>query len=51
MSEVKTKPEFTLLPNPSLDDLCKLYKDLTGKEVDPEERKRMQAILAGKQDA
>ena len=39
------KPEHTPHSNPSLDDLCELYKDLTGKEVDPEERRRMQAVL------
>ena len=42
----KSKPEFTLLKDPGVDDLIKLFEQLTGnkEEVSEEERKEMARI-------
>ena len=42
----KNKPDFTLLSQPDADDLAKLFKQLTGRDVSEEEKQEMQKILA-----
>ena len=42
----KNEPDFTLLSQPDADDLAKLFKQLTGRDVSEEEEQEMQKILA-----
>ena len=44
----KNKPEFTLLSQPDADDLAKLFKQLTGRDVSEEEKQEMEKIIAEK---
>ena len=42
----KNKPEFTLLSQPDVDDLAKLFKQMTGRDVSEEEEHEMEKTLA-----
>lgn len=44
----RNKPEFTLLNQPDVDDLAKLFKQLTGRDVPEEEKHEMEKILVEK---
>ena len=48
----KQKPKFTLLEKPGVDEVIWLFEQLTGKkeEVSPEERKKLESLIAGRND-